>query len=181
MRQRLTKKSNRVTKRPYRSDLRALLRALLRGPPRPSAVTLVLLSAALLLSGCDSYVLQGRVVQGDVSDMAFVNTDDPRLAHPGVSGVRITVERDPDRLSATQVGSGLSDDEGRFAIALDSFGAGYLVEVFGVHASRAGYRNARVNLRLDADDERQLLVILAPGRSDPDETESLLEQYERFR
>jgi hypothetical protein len=113
--------------------------------------------------------------------MAFVNADDSRLAQPGVSGVRITVERDPGKLSATQVGRGLSDDQGRFAISLDSFGAGYLVEVFGVHASRSGYRNTQANLSLDAKDNRQLLVILTPGHSDPHETESLLEQYERFR
>ncbi len=113
--------------------------------------------------------------------MAFVSADDPRLAQPGLSSVRITVERDPGELSATQVGRGLSDDQGRFAITLDSFGAGYLMEVFGVHASRSGYRNTQANLSLNAKDDRRLLVIMAPGHSDPYETESLLEQYERFR
>ncbi|MHC4430069.1 MAG: hypothetical protein ACYS0D_15930, partial [Planctomycetota bacterium] len=57
--------------------------------PALSLFLVTVASAALLLAGCSSYVLQGRVVHGDVSDMAFVHADDPRLAQSGLSSVRI--------------------------------------------------------------------------------------------
>ena len=146
-----------------------------------SRTKIAIVTVVAALGGCRTYVLQGWVVQGDVSDMAFVQPDDPRLSQPGVSSVRISVERDPDRLSATIVGTDMSDTRGAFTMGLNTFGAGYLIETFRIHASKAGYRSAEAHLSLDANDERPLLVILAPGQSDPYETETLLEQYERFR
>ena len=152
-------------------------------PTRPTlpAACLALVGLVATLGGCGSYVLQGQVVQGAFSDMAFVRPGDPRLAQPGVSSVRITVERDPDKLAARVVGSDLSDGSGRFTVALDAFGAGYLAEVFRIRAGKVGYQTALATLALDAQDDRLLLVILAPGPSEGREPEDLLEQFDRFK
>ena len=48
----------------------------------------VLVSTAAGLSGCNSYVLHGKVIAGPISHMAFVGADDNRLGEVGMSGVQ---------------------------------------------------------------------------------------------
>ena len=139
-----------------------------------------LIALSVLLGGCNSYVLKGHVVQGDISIMSFVRPDDPRLADPPVTGARVTVVRDPENLGAERVGSELSDGYGEFWVPLDAFGAGHLDEVFRISVSRSGYQTANSLQRLRASDERVLLVILGSGQPDA-APEGLLDQYERFR
>ncbi len=131
-------------------------------------------------SGCGGYVLKGRVVEGVGGDMTFVAPDDLHLAEPGLADARITLERDPGRLSAHVAASGLSDLDGRFAVALDAFGAGWMDERWRIEATKLGFARTSRLQRLDsATRDRRLLIILAPGYSEP--REDLLQQLQRFR
>ncbi len=131
------------------------------------------------LSGCGGYVLKGRVVEGAGGDIAFVAPDDLRLSEPGLADARITVERDPGRLSAHVAASGVSDLDGRFAISLDAFGAGWMDERWRIEAIKPGFARTSSLQRLDsATRDMRLLIILAPGFSEP--REDLLQQLQRF-
>jgi hypothetical protein len=132
--------------------------------------------------GCGGYVLRGKAIAGSVSDMTFVEPDDPRLDEPGVANVRIDVERDPGRLSAKVVASEMTDARGSFTVPIRAFGAGWMDEEWRFIAVVGGYATAMRRLHLTSSDaERRLLVILAPGASDDPRQEDLIEQYERFR
>lgn len=153
----------------------------------PITTRLLLLGLSLAgpagVAGCQSYVLYGKVTGGSLSTMSLVEPDDPRLAEPGVQNVQITVHRDPDRLAIRRAGRTISDARGAFAVKLDEFGAGWMVEEWLVIASRRGFETAQLQLRIPSRrDPRQLLIILAPGVSeDPNLPDDLIEQYERFR
>jgi hypothetical protein len=132
------------------------------------------------LAGCRTYVLQGTVVRSDVPEMAFVTPDDPRLTEPGVSNVRISIERDPDKLSREMVGTALSDSRGRFTIPVDRFGAGWMDEVWMIRAFRQGYQTVVSRQRLSIYDDQRLLILMPAGPAEAP-PEGWQEQYERFR
>ncbi len=144
----------------------------------PSRLVLVALLSGF--AGCGGYVLKGRVVEGVGGVMTFVAPQDLRLAQPGLPAARITIERDPGRLSAHVAASGLSDLDGRFAVALDDFGAGWMDERWRIEATKPGFARTSSLQRLDsAARDMRLLIILAPGFSEP--REDLLQQLQRFR
>jgi hypothetical protein len=143
----------------------------------------ILLSVLLLAGGCSSYKIEGRVVRGSSSDLAFVSPDDPRLAHAGVSDATIAVDRDPGTLGRTNVATVKSDGGGRFSIPINAFGAGWMDEEWVIEAGRGGSETVKRVLRLPAaKDGRRLLIVLADGPvSVPVGQEDLWEQYERFK
>lgn len=149
---------------------------------RLTALPLLLVTLIAVSTGCSSYVLQGRVVHGAANDMAFVAGDDARLADAPVPSARISVYRDPDKLSRKMSGTGLSDAHGVFSIQIDELGAGWMDEEWLVQASKAGYRTASAKQRLTGGTKKmQLLIIMAPGAADAPREDDLLKQYERFK
>ncbi len=152
--------------------------------PRRARRAAVRLAALALFAapGCSTYVIQGKAIEGEGSDMSFVEPGDPRLDEPGISGVRLSVERDPGSLGAKVVANEVSGAAGEFSIPLSAFGAGWMVEEWRIHAVRGGFQTASRRLNLTgADRKRYLLVTLAPGASDDPQEPDLMEQYERFR
>ncbi len=141
-----------------------------------------LLAVACLatVGGCQTYVIEGRVVEGRFGDMTFVRPDDPRLDDPAITNVRVTVDRDPDSLSRRQVGTQITDARGRFEIPLGEFGAGWMDEQWLLRAFKNGYQTVSTTLRLPRGSGRRLLIIMTPGQSE-DSPEDWREQYERFR
>ncbi len=143
------------------------------------------LALAALLSagtGCSSYVIRGTVIHGVYSDMSFVEPDDPRLKETPVSGVRVSVERDPDKLSRSLAGTDLSDTNGRFAVHVDAFGAGWMDEQWLIHAFKPGYSTASAMHELrPRHKEMRLLVTMTPGASSNPIQDDLIEQYERYK
>ncbi len=136
---------------------------------------------AMAAPGCSGYQLQGKVVEGSVSEMAFVAAGDPRLAEPGLRNVRLTVRRDPGSLGRRLVASQLSGADGRFVIPLNEFGSGWMQEEWLIRATKQGFQMASLLEELEwSYREMRLLVILAPGVSPVDE-EDLMEQFEHFR
>ena len=144
----------------------------------------IVLLAGLGLAGCSGpYVLRGNVIQGDVSEMAFVMADDPRLAERPVGNIRIVIHRNPESLGIKLVGSGLSRSDGQFTIPLRAFGAGLLVEEFLIEAGKPGYQTAVLKQHIPGRRHNMhLLIILASGYSEGlRDKEDLWEQYERYR
>lgn len=142
----------------------------------------VLVSTAAGLSGCNSYVLHGKVIAGPISRMAFVGADDNRLGEVGMSGVQVTLRRDPGRLSTQLVASAMTDLDGNFSLAVNELGAGWMEEAWLLVARKPGFENATWQHRLTMKHpEMPLLVTMTPGYSEPDRHEDLMDQYEQFR
>jgi len=131
--------------------------------------------------GCAAYTFEGRVVRGEVSYATIVSADDPQLSEgQGLSGVRVRVVTDPDRLNREEVGSGVSGPDGSFSFELDAFGAGFLEYDVGVDATRAGYAGVEEFFRMPKRGER-VLIVLAPGKDTRRPRENLMDQYQQFR
>jgi hypothetical protein len=150
------------------------LRALCRALP------VIGLAAA---AGCSTYTIKGTVVSGDKNHMTFVAVEDPRLREPPLNNVRLTVQRDPDKLSRKLVGTDLSDAYGRFTIPIDEFGTGWMDEKWLIRATKDGFETTSAKYELTADRKKmKLLVIMRPGLSViPQEDEDLMEEFDRHR
>lgn len=136
----------------------------------------------LLLAACGPYKMQGRVVEGDVSYIAVVDKDDPRLKGIGLEGVLLRAQIEPGTLSAKTVAQETSDMKGEFALPVDEWGAGLIDMEGAVLARRRGFKSAEGTFKLPSS-SRRVLVVLAPGQDPPgwmDERESLQETLRRF-
>jgi len=131
---------------------------------RRLALVVVWLAVAAAATGCAPYTLRGKVVEGEVSFIAVVDADDPRLDGPGLSGAMLTLQTDPQRLNRKTVGSAVSDADGGFSIPVNEVGAGVLIYDMGLEARKKGYSPAEQFFRLPPAGKR-VLVLLAPGGS----------------
>jgi hypothetical protein len=134
-------------------------------------------------AGCSTYTIHGNVIAGAVGEMTFVGPNDSRLREPPLVNARISVQRDPEKLSRHMVGTDLTDAHGRFVITLDEFGAGWMDEQWLIRATKPGYKTMSAMYELTSDKKKKrLVIIMAPGLSQvPPEDEDLLEQYEQFQ
>lgn len=115
---------------------------------------------AFLAVGCGGYEVRGRVVSGSFGGaVALVDEDDPRLRAEGVGNARITIVRDPGRLNARQVATGVSEADGDFVIALSEFGAGWLDEEWRVQAVRSRIGLAEGLVRMPRPGAGEVLLI----------------------
>lgn len=136
---------------------------------------------AAALTGCSSYQFAGRVIQGDVSYATIVPANDPQLtAAGGMSGVRVRVVTDPDKLNRKEVGSGVSSPDGSFSFDLDAFGAGMLEYDIAVDAVKPGFSGVEEAFRMPRKGER-VLIVLAPGSDTRRRRENLTDEYNTFR
>lgn len=141
----------------------------------------LLLAMSVAGGGCAGYTLKGKVTRGDISYAAVVDADDPRLDGPGIPGVMITLETDPDRLRREHVGDAVTDGEGNFSIAVRRPGAGVLIYDVGIEARRKGYEGVRQMFRLPPKGKRLFITLRAGPDTLEEREESPYEQYERFR
>ena len=125
----------------------------------------------LALPCCGPYKVQGRVVQGDISYIAVVDKDDPRLAGEPVDGVLLRLDLKPERVDRLNVAQETSTLEGDFRLPVDEWGAGLIHMDAIVLARRFGYSSAEGVFRLPGSDKR-LLIVLAPGEDPPGYLES---------
>ena len=140
---------------------------------------------ALVLAGCHSYEMHGKVIAGADSAVLVVDRDDPRLDQPGIPGVVVRVTIDPDR-GRGQTTSGISDMDGRFTVPVDVFAGGALDYESRVLARLAEHEPAMVTFRLPRSRQR-VLIMLGPGVDRPptdsqyflDETMRMGEPYLR--
>lgn len=149
-----------------------------------AACGLAMLFIALCLTGCQSYALRGRVIEGARSQVWVVDADDPRLAGPGapagIGGASIGFMLDPDKAGHKSLGGSFSDADGSFRYPVDEIGAGFLEYGLGVTARAAGKSPAQDSMPMPADDKR-LLIMLAPGRDNlPRESDNPMNDIERY-
>ena len=152
-------------------------------PRARMTITLIaLLATALTGMGCEGYALRGRVVQGEVSYVAVVDRDDPRLEGVGLPGVQLHVQSDPGRLNRKTVARGVSGAAGEIKLPVDLAGAGLLQYDVGVFARRSDYSPASGFFRLPSSRKRVLVVLGAGDDYDlGEEREDLTEQADFFR
>lgn len=126
-----------------------------------------------ILSGCAGYEVRGRVVSGSFGGLvAVVDEGDPRLRAEGVGNARITIVRDPGRLNARQVATGVSEADGDFVIPLAEFGAGWLDEEWRVQAVRSRIGLAEGLVRMPRPGAGEVLLIEL-READPSEIDDL--------
>jgi hypothetical protein len=145
---------------------------------------MLLALAGLMLAGCGSYQLKGKVVAGEESTVAVVAEDDPRFNRRGIEGVSLSAILDPQSLDHEKVGSARSGRAGRFALPVDAMGAGFLEHEVMIAAVKEHYATATRIMPMPGSRSR-LLIVLAEGEStEPrlkgdmlDETLEMGEQY----
>lgn len=148
------------------------------------AATLALVCAAASgLSGCETYSVRGRVVQGEISYIAVVERDDPRLDASPLAGAQLRLQLDPGTIKRRTASFVASGPDGAFALPVDEFGAGVLEFDAGLRAMRRGYQSTEGTFPLPSSGQR-VLVVMAPGKDPPgafEDPESIMDEVERFR
>ena len=117
---------------------------------------------AAMVSGCTTYKLRGKVVDGDVSSILVVDPDDPRLKQPGIAGVGIQLMLDPQKLSRKQAGQTTSFAYGTFSLPVEQTGAGFL-EYQAMVTARMARMSPAVRIMPLPPEDKRLLIMLAPG------------------
>ncbi len=139
-------------------------------------------TALVVLSGCGSYMLKGRVVRGDFSSVELVYADDARLQQPGVNGVEVRITRDPTTLNRYLAGQARSNPAGDFTLVMNEFGTGWMKEHWLVQGVVGGYQNAEMLMNLPGKGSKwRLLITMTPGSSEPFRDDDLMQELERFR
>lgn len=140
----------------------------------------LLASAALTLSGCGAYQLQGRVVHGNSAEVLVVERNDPRLQEAaGVAGADVRLTIDPQSLGRTMLPTQMTRPDGSFAITVDEFGAGALEYDAMLLVRREGHEHAEGLFKLPRSSQR-VLVVLPRGVDRYSEPDDPLEDLERF-
>ena len=140
------------------------------------------LLALMLLSGCSAYMLQGKVVRGEVSDIELVYAGDERLSGPAAGGVEVRVTRDPTTMNRKLVGRTRSDAGGEFVIIMEDFGTGWMQEQWLVQAVGPGYQNAETMMELPSKNSKwRILITVAQGVSEPIRDNDIMEDLEQFK
>jgi hypothetical protein len=139
--------------------------------------------ALAVLSGCNTYMLQGKVIRCAQSDIQLVYAGDERLQEPGVPSVDLRITRDPNSLNRHLVGRTSSSASGEFTILMDEFGTGWMQEQWLLQAIAAGFQNAQTIMELPGKNTKwRLLVTLAPGASTPaPDQDELMRDFEQFK
>jgi len=128
--------------------------------------TLILMVLTLLLTGCGTYRLEGKVIEGEQAAVEVVPEEGRGFGEPGIAGTRISVIIDPRRLDYKKVGEGRTGADGRFSISIDALGAGFLEHQVQVSAVKKKYETTVRLMQLPSNDKK-LLIALAPGESEP--------------
>ncbi|MEM9167841.1 MAG: hypothetical protein AAGB48_12560 [Planctomycetota bacterium] len=121
--------------------------------------TLLLTMSVCLLSACSPIVIRGTVVPGEISVIAVVDADDPRLKQSGITDAKVTI-RQTGRSGAVRQDT--TGEFGRFAVPLD--GTGALSRPMMVEAEANGYLGAVEASMPTPAPGQELLILLQPLR-----------------
>lgn len=130
------------------------------GLPRFLAVLAILLGFGL--AGCESYSLQGVVVEGKTSQVLIVDKDDSRLGMPGLRDARIDVTLDPRTIKPMRQSPMLTADDGRFTMPINESGAGFLEYEAAMVVQHEGFAHIEHTMKLPGSGKR-VLIIMKPG------------------
>lgn len=129
--------------------------------PKPPRVWAVLALCLMPLTGC-GYAIQGRVVRGPVAEITVVDSSDPRLTEPNLTGGGAVIVGllEPERPSDRRpLGKHVTDRQGRFKIPVDAFGSGLLEYEAQLIARREGHQAAVGTIPLPRRGERVLITL----------------------
>ena len=129
---------------------------------RSQLLGLLLLAAllsALGLGGCAPVSVRGTVISGEISLIAVVDKNDPRLEQPGIPDAKVVV-RQTGRAGAVVERS--SNTDGVFSVPLE--GTGALSSPMGMVVSADGYLRANEETMPTPTKDQRLLVLLKPMR-----------------
>lgn len=122
---------------------------------RVHAISAAVLGCLAVLSGCsNSQSLTGRVLPGRAGLVTVVAADDPRMAEPGLGGVRVRVVRGagtPGSLS-----EGVSQADGSFTLRVPAAGLSGRVDVV---ASGDAVLTARGSIYIPSGGRRVLVIV----------------------
>jgi hypothetical protein len=144
---------------------------------------MLLAAACLAVAGCGTYRLDVVAVDSAVTDARFVSPDRVPAGATPLRDVRIELHRDPGSLGEELAADGRTDADGRAALRLDAFGAGWMVEQWRIEASAPGRESVMVLRRLPAADEGLILLVEMPSGAGPPPSRPSdpWEDYRRFR
>lgn len=131
--------------------------------PKALMSTLFCLILLFLCTGCEAYKIQGTVVAGTQARVDIVDKDDERLKVNGIPDATVSAVIDPDAMRPTFLEPVTTDDAGRFAIPMDSLGAGFLEYKVVISAQANGSQPAEKTLKVPGSGKR-LLITLPAGR-----------------
>ncbi len=139
----------------------------------------------VLLTGCavEPYVIHGRAVRSDFTTASFVDVDDSRLLGEGLSSVDVYLIRNPTRGDREVVARVQTNDVGEFAMPVNAYGAGWMIEEWMIHTYRPGFQSVESIMTLPKPKEtRALLLMLGRGIAEqPALGDDHLRQYEHFK
>ncbi len=119
---------------------------------------------ATLMVGCggvSAIRVEGKAIEGNVSFIAAVPANDPRLKGPGVEGAKIELVSKVGQTQGSVVGSGTSIKEGNFSVRLTDPNA--VKAPADVRATCAGYLPATNSLLIPSSDMRLLVILKRAG------------------
>jgi hypothetical protein len=113
------------------------------------------------LTGCESYSLQGVVVEGKSSQVLVVDKNDSRLGMPGLRDARIDVTIDPRTINPRKQAV-LTVEDGRFSMPINESGAGFLEYEAAMVIQHEGFVHIEHTMKLPGNNKR-VLIIMKPG------------------
>lgn len=137
-----------------------------------------LLLVTLMLTGCGSYAMQGRVVRGSVASIQLVDKNDRRITevNPTGGGAVIQAIFEPDTPSERQsLGQVVTDGQGYFSIPVNAMGSGFLEYEAMLVARREGHQGVMRTIDLPRSSQR-VLITLPLGRDTLQVPEGFLDQ-----
>ena len=140
---------------------------------------LVLGFACLACLGCaTNYQLRGKVIEGSAAQVLIIDKDDPRYLKPNASGAGASVQvmfEPRNRISRESLGQFATDNQGRFAIPIDAFGAGRLQYEVELIARQDAHQGVLKVFRVPGRSKR-VLVILPRGIDTLEHQEHITDQ-----
>lgn len=132
--------------------------------PNPTAYprALALLLITLMLTGCSSYAIHGRVVRGSMATIQLVDKDDPRLIENNPTGGGAVVQGilEPDTPSETEsLGTIVTDGQGWFKMPVDALGSGFLEYEASLIVRREGHQGVMKTIDLPRRGQRVLITL----------------------
>lgn len=142
-------------------------------------ILIAVIGVCTLTTGCSSPNIQGMVMEGRRSGVFLVEPDDPRLSEPGIADASIEVTLDPASLRPSRLGKKFANTNGKFSVAVDAVGAGFLEYDIGFYVRSAGFTPVDTGAMALPPSGKRLLIIMVPGIDKPSPSENLLDESRR--
>ncbi|MEO0474624.1 MAG: hypothetical protein AAF085_01460 [Planctomycetota bacterium] len=130
--------------------------------PTATQRALALLLVTLMLAGCGSYAIQGRVVRGSSASIQLVDKNDRRLTEDNPTGGGAVVQGvlEPETPSELQsLGQVVTDGQGYFSIPVDALGSSFLEYEAMLIARHVGHQGAMATIDLPRGNKRVLITL----------------------